>query len=64
MTRPSNTVTEEEAYELGGKAFAKGASGDNNPFEEGDSCRDKWAQGFLDAQKIRSDQHLPGHPPN
>ncbi|MBB3285312.1 MULTISPECIES: hypothetical protein [unclassified Rhizobium] len=57
-----DTISETEAYELGRKAFQKGASGDNNPFPEGDHRRDKWAHGFMDAQKILSDEHLPGRP--
>ncbi|TXI00340.1 MAG: hypothetical protein E6Q76_18560 [Rhizobium sp.] len=64
MKTDSNDTTQEDAYELGRKAFVKGGSGDNNPFAESDPRRDKWAQGFMDGQKIRSDQYLPGHPPN
>lgn len=56
--------SENHAYELGRRAFVKGACSDNNPFPQGDQRRDEWAHGFTDAQKIRSDQHRPGHPPN
>ena len=55
--------SEHDAYELGRKAFVKGASSDNNPFPENDPRCDQWAHGFMDAQKIRSDQHVPGRPP-
>ncbi len=56
--------SEEDAYELGRRAFTKGASSDNNPLPQGDRRCDDWAHGFMDAQKIRSDQHRPGHPAN
>ena len=63
-TRNDDGLSESDAYELGRNAFADGASGGDNPFPEGDHHRDEWAHGFMDAQKIRSDRHRPGHPPN
>ncbi|MGG6896160.1 MULTISPECIES: hypothetical protein [Rhizobium] len=61
-TSNDHEISESDAYELGRKAFAKGACADNNPFPEGDPRRDEWTHGFMDAQKIPSDQHKPGHP--
>jgi hypothetical protein len=56
--------SQEEAYELGRKAYVKGASGDTNPFPADDPCHNDWAHGFLDGQKIRSDDCVPGRPRN
>jgi hypothetical protein len=61
-TSNDDAISEKDAYELGRKAFEKGASSDNNPFPKDDHRCDQWAHGFMDAQKIRSDQHVPGHP--
>jgi len=56
--------SQEEAYELGRKAYAKGASGEGNPFPANDPNHDDWAHGFLDGQKVRSDDSVPGQPRN
>jgi hypothetical protein len=62
--KSGQSASDEEAYELGRKAYAKGASGENNPFPANDPRRDDWAHGFLDGQKIRSNESMPGQPRN
>jgi hypothetical protein len=58
--KSGRSTSEEEAYELGRKAYVKGACGEDNPFPASDPRHD----GFLDAQKILSNDGLPGQPRN
>jgi hypothetical protein len=60
----NHSKSEKEAYELGRKAYIKGGSGAANPFPANDPQHDHWAHGFLDGQKIRSNDSRPGHPRN